>query len=47
MFDAVGEWQLFGAAMLLGADRTNGHLEVILEGLVEGSAEPMKLALLR
>ena len=27
----VGEWQLFGAALLLGADQTKGHLEVITE----------------
>lgn len=29
----VGEWQLFGAALLLGADCTKGHLRVITEGL--------------
>lgn len=25
----VGEWQLFGAALRLGADRTQGHLEIV------------------
>ena len=24
----IGEWQLFGAALLLGAQQTKGHLEV-------------------
>ena len=28
----VGQWQLFGAAMLLGADATRGHLVVETEG---------------
>lgn len=31
----VGEWQLFGAALGLGAAQTMGHFEVITEG--EGS----------
>ena len=28
----VGEWQLFGCALLLGAGQMRGHLEVITEG---------------
>ena len=28
----IGEWQLFGAALLMGAKQTKGHLTVILEG---------------
>jgi len=28
----MGQWQLFGAALGLGAERTQGRLEVILEG---------------
>lgn len=28
----IGEWQLFEAALSLGAARTQGHLTVILEG---------------
>lgn len=28
----MGEWQIFGAALLLGAERTKGHLTVKLEG---------------
>jgi len=28
----VGEWQLFGAALLLGAQRMCGHLQVELPG---------------
>jgi hypothetical protein len=28
----IGEWQVIGAALRLGAERTNGHLVVITEG---------------
>ena len=28
----VGEYQLIGAALLLGAERTNGHLKVLSDG---------------
>jgi len=28
----VGEWQLFGATLLLGAEHTKTHLRIILEG---------------
>jgi len=28
----VGEWQLFGAALVLGAEQTSGHLLVLFEG---------------
>lgn len=28
----VGQWQIFGAALRLGAGHTHGQLEVILEG---------------
>ena len=28
----IGEWQSFGAALGLGADRMNGNLKVIYEG---------------
>lgn len=31
----IGEWQLFGAALLLGAQKTKGNLEVITEGSQE------------
>jgi hypothetical protein len=32
----IGEWQVFGAAVLLGAERmTKQHVEVILEGEAE------------
>ena len=32
VWNDVGEWQLFGAALLLGARVCAGHLKVILEG---------------
>ena len=28
----VGEWQLFGAALMLGARQTQGNLRVVFEG---------------
>lgn len=31
----VGEWQLFGAALGLGADQTMGHFEFITEGSLD------------
>ena len=39
---SVGEWQLFGAALKLGASKTGGQLEVVFEGdreVVEGKPD--------
>lgn len=35
----LGEWQLFGAALMMGAKQTGGDLEVIPDGWTPGGEE--------
>lgn len=37
----IGEWQLLGACLLLGADHMPEHLEVVTEGYLAGDAVPI------
>lgn len=32
LIQSIGQWQLFGAALLLGTDRMQGKVKVICEG---------------
>ena len=43
LYLTVGEWQLFGAALLLGTERMTGHLEVRIDDALAKANEAVAL----